>query len=196
VIEFCAENGIGQAVQKVRLLTNVRFWGYVFNPVSFFFCFDKEQKPLCCVAEIGNTFGEKKLYFIAAQGECFQTRQTKLFYISPFTELNQDLVFDLALPSKSLSLKIQTYDGVQPVVTTYLRGQRALISDWNLLVLTLRYPFAPMRVIALIHLHALLLWLKRVPHHRKEENRDQQIAVLNPHPSLQKPEGSNHVNAS
>lgn len=185
VKQFVRKAGCNEQVSTVHLLTNVRFLGYVFNPISFFFCFDKTGNPVCCLVEVGNTFGEKKAYLLRGRGDgVFYDRQKKLFYISPFTELAQDVVFDLSLPAEKLCMKVDTLAGPEKVVSTYLTGKRLSLTDENLLALTVRYPWAPARVILLIHLHAFLLWLKRVPYHRKEENIEQQIAVMNPHVSL------------
>ncbi len=177
--------GVEEQIRSIRLLTNVRCFGYVFNPVSFFFCFDAAGQSLCCLVEIGNTFGEKKAYLLKRGREkVFRDRQQKLFYISPFTELAQDLVFDLSVPGDRIDMRVDTMDGQDKVVSASVRGKRLPFNDINLLALTMRYPLAPMRVIALIHIHALLLWLKRTPHHKKEDNIERQVAVMNPHYSL------------
>jgi DUF1365 family protein len=179
------EKGVEEQVCSIRLLTNVRCFGYVFNPVSFFFCFDANEQALCCLVEVGNTFGEKKAYLLKQGSEAvFRDRQQKLFYISPFTKLSQDLVFDLSVPSDRIDMRIDTMDGSDKVVSASVHGTRLIFNDMNLLALTMRYPLAPLRVIALIHIHALLLWFKRTPHHRKEENIERQVSVMNPHYSL------------
>jgi DUF1365 family protein len=187
VRNFVGKAGVKEQIKSIRLLTNVRFCGYVFNPVSFFFCFDSEERAVCCLTEVGNTFGEKKGYvLLPSGGDRFRDRQEKLFYISPFTELNQDLVFNLAVPGGSVNLSIDTKRDEMTVVSSSLKGRRLSFTDANLLRLTLRYPMAPARVIALIHIHAFILWLKKTPYHRKEEHLEQQVAVLNPHYSLRR----------
>jgi DUF1365 family protein len=185
VRSFVRDRGVEEQVDSIRLLTNVRFFGYVFNPVSFFFCFDAGGHSLCCLVEVGNTFGEKKAYLLRrGTNSVFRDRQQKLFYISPFTELAQDLLFDVTVPNAHIDMRIDTMDGENKVVSTSMSGTRLEFIDRNLLALTLRFPFAPARVIALIHIHALLMWLKQTPHHRKEENIERQVAVMNPHSSL------------
>jgi DUF1365 family protein len=197
VIQFAARYGIKEEIKYIHLLTNVRFLGYVFNPVSFFFCFDNNRKPICCLAEVGNTFGEKKIYFLKSSNDgFFRDRLPKLFYISPFTELNQELLFDLSTPTKTLDIKINTVAGKEAVVSTSVTGKQLAMNDKNLLKLTLRYPWAPAQVIILIHFHALLLWLKGTPFHMKEEGVDQQTEVLNPHYSLKKILKGNLENAN
>jgi uncharacterized protein with NAD-binding domain and iron-sulfur cluster len=161
-----------------RNLFNLVFWKMLSQV-------DENGDAVCCLAEVGNTFGEKKAYVTKERSAAgFQSRHQKLFYVSPFTELSQDLVFDLHLPCDTLSLSVDTLSGQEKVVSASMRGKRLALTDENLLALTLRYPFAPARVIALIHLHALLLWWKRTPYRRKEEKIEQQVAVMHPHHSL------------
>lgn len=174
-------------IEKIKVLTNVRTVGYVFNPVTFFFCFDREGQNKACIVEVGNTFKEKKLYAIKAEGTArLLDRQKKQFYVSPFTELDQDFVFDIEVPGQSFKITINTLQAEEPIVMAGFRGKKQELTDKSLLAMTLRYPLAPLRVIALIHLHALILWLKRTPYHRKEDNAQQQTEVLNPHRSLEK----------
>lgn len=191
---FLRSSGIGAPVTKIHLLTNVRMAGYVFNPVSFFFCFSNSEEVSCCVVEVGNTFGEKKAYLLRPDGEGnLFDRQPKEFYVSPFTELRQFFNFKITRPGNNLDIKIDTVreDQPEPVVLSGMSGKRFPLSDEQLLRLTLAYPFAPMRVISLIHFHAMLLWLKRVPHRRKEEFVDLQTSVMNPHKSLRYTKESN-----
>lgn len=197
VKNFLEEHGIHEPIGSIRLLTNVRFISYVFNPISFFFCFDKSGSPLCCVVEVGNTFAESKAYLVPVSSDGirskhnenaahFLQRQQKLFYVSPFTELSQDFAFDFHLPNDKLDIRVDTMDGEEKIVATSMHGRRLAFTDKNLLWLTMRYPWAPLRVIALIHFHALLLHLKKIPFHRKEEAPEMQTAVMNPHKSLRK----------
>ena len=180
-----AGHGFDREIQNIQLLTNVRVANYVFNPISIFFCFGKSAELLCCIVEVGNTFGEKKTYLVKVDNDGQMIdRQKKLFYVSPFTDLDQDFVFKIDLPAERLRILIDTVAEDKPLVQAGISGKRLELSDENLFKLTIRYPLAPLRVIALIHLHALILWLKRIPHHKKEENTSQQLAVLNPHKSL------------
>lgn len=179
------ERGVKENIHSISLLTNVRVAGYVFNPASFFFCFDERAKLLCCLVEVGNTFGEKKLYVVRPdQKGRLLDRQKKLFYVSPFTQLDQDFLFKINLPEDKLQISIDTMSGDSAVVVAGISGKRVELSDRTLLKEALRYPLAPLAVITLIHLHALLLWLKKVPHHKKEASIEQQVSVLHPHKSL------------
>ena len=175
---------------RVMLLTLPRMLGYVFNPVSFFYCFDAAGAPLCAVAEINNTFGEQKLYLLRepAVDGCFRRVATKHFYISPFSELGLALDLRLRIPGERLEIRIDDRAGEAPgdrrVLVTTLTGRRRAFTAGRLAWYLLKYPLLTLRVIFLIHWHALRLWLKRVPWHRKVANPHLQLDVLKPHSSL------------
>lgn len=179
--------GVEHEIKRIELLTNARILGYVFNPVSFYFCFAQENQLICCLCEVGNTFGEKKVFLVEADSDgLLKKRQKKLFYVSPFTDLNQDFDFRILVPGENLDIKIDTMDGGTAIVRASLRGKRTALTDGNLLRLLLRYSWATVNIITLIHFHALLLWLKRVPFHRKDESPEKQVDILNPATKLSK----------
>jgi uncharacterized protein len=173
--------GVEQEIKRIDLLTNARILGYVFNPVSFYFCFSEAKQLICCLCEVGNTFGEKKVFLVETDSDgLLRKRQKKPFYVSPFTDLNQDFDFRIIAPGENLDIGVDTMDGGTAIVRASLRGKRTALTDGNLLRLLLRYSWATVNIIALIHFHALLLWLKRVPFHRKEESPEMQVDILNP----------------
>ncbi len=173
---------------RVLLLTHCRVFGYIFNPVSFYFCLDAQDRPLCAVAEVGNTFGEQKPFLLGPEhfdGEGrFRRIVPKHFYVSPFSALDLAFDFKLRVPGEQLDIHIDDHEGDRPVLLTALTGRRVPLTDANLARLTLKYPLITLRVITLIHWHALKLWWKKVPWHRKAANPQLQQGVLNPHESL------------
>jgi uncharacterized protein len=189
IAEFLHQHGVNfDSAGRVMLLTLPRVAGYLFNPISIYYCFDLDEKPLCCVAEVGNTFREMKLYLLPPgelqAGQIFRKIIPKHFYVSPFSRLDLNFDFQLKVPDSGLDLKIDDLDGDQKILITSLSGRRAALTNRTLSWFTLKYPFITLIVIFLIHWHALRLWLKRVPFYRKAENAPQQRDVLRPHATL------------
>jgi DUF1365 family protein len=182
---YLKDSGIAEVIGKVYLLTNMRVLGYVFNPVSFYFCFDKANQMVCTISEVGNTFGEIKPYIgllgmdakgTIAHPESFM-RVQKNFYVSPFIPLDSEFEFRLNFPREKLSIGVDSFENGKRVLTTAFIGEKKLFSSWNLLILFCRYPLVTVQIIVLIHFQALKLWIKRMPYIKKNENLDKQTGV-------------------
>jgi DUF1365 family protein len=174
---------------RIMLLTLPRVLGYVFNPISIYFCLDRHTAaPRCAVAEVGNTFGEHKLYLLRPEqlrGEQFELRIPKHYYVSPFSSLTLEFDFRLRVPSEALDIRIDDYEDARKTLRSSLVGRRRPLSDSRLLWYALKYPLLTLKVIGLIHWHATRLWLKGLPWHRKADNPQWQRQIL-------RPEGSSH----
>lgn len=187
LLHYLRGQGIETEDVQVSLLTMLRTFGHVFNPVSFYFVKDRLGTPLCTVAEVANTFKEQKLYLLRSDKYCdglFRDRQRKFFYISPFSKLDMDLVFRLGVPNERLDITVNehNHDGLLTFTST-LRGERVALTDRKLLGETLRFPFMTLQVVWGIHWHALKLWLKQTPYYKKRDNAEQQKELrpyLNP----------------
>ncbi len=171
---------------RVLFVTLPRIFGYIFNPVSFYFCSDALGKPLFTVVQVGNTFGEMKLYFIPkpSGADAFQLTTPKHFYVSPFSELETEFDFKLRVPSETLDIRIDDREGGERILLSALTGRRAPLTSARLAWFTLKYPLLTLRIIFLIHWNALLLWFKGVPWFAKGANPGNQREVLRPHASL------------
>jgi len=189
VLAYLGLKGIALGPEgKIMLLTLPRVMGYIFNPVSFYFCFDAAGAPVCAVAEVGNTFREKKLFLLGgeelSESGVFEKLTPKHFYVSPFSSLDLSFHFKLPVPGEKLAIQIDDRDGEEKVLLSTLSGKRAALSNRSLAWFSLKYPLVTLKVIFLIHWHALLLFWKRVPFYRKAANPSRQRDVLNPHPTL------------
>jgi|HubBroStandDraft_1064217.scaffolds.fasta_scaffold14222_4 DUF1365 family protein len=174
---------------RIRLLTLPRTLGYIFNPISVYFCADASDLPVCAIAEVGNTFGERKLFLLPLRPDArhparFRVRVPKEYYVSPFSALDISFDFDCLLPQERLQVHIEDWDRDGKLLISHLRGKRVPLSDYQLARFALKFPALTLKVITLIHWHALRLALKRVPWRRKAEDPDLQRDVLNPLPPL------------
>ena len=187
VIAWLAANGFQfPADGRITLVTLPRVFGYIFNPVSFYFCADAAGAPLCAIVQVGNTFREMKPYLLrgAAGANAFHLITPKHFYVSPFMPLDLAFDFKLKVPGEHLDIHIDDREGDRRVLLTALTGRRAPLTGGRLAWFTAKYPLITVKVIFLIHLHALFLWWKRIPWHRKAANPDLQRDVFNPHSSI------------
>lgn len=187
--EWLAGRGIscpGDA--RIRLVTFPRVLGYGFNPVSFYYIESSAGKPLAAVAEVVNTFREMKLYVmdqLAGDG-LWHRRMAKDFYVSPFSDPGDEFDFSLGLPGNKWRVNIDDYSGGERVLLSAVRGEERELTSARLLWYAFKYPMLSLKIIGLIHWHAFLLWIRRVPFFRKSERRDAQIDVLRPHSSMNK----------
>lgn len=184
---YLSEQGITlPADGRVMLLTLPRVLGYIFNPVSFYFCFRADGSELCAVVQVGNTFREMKLFLIreSQRSGFFHLLAPKLFYVSPFSSLSQLFDFNLGVPTEKLQIRIDDQEQGATILRSALTGHREELTTSRLLWFMLKYPLITLKVIGLIHWHAFLLWLKRIPYYRKAADPELQREVLRPHSSI------------
>ena len=186
---LAAAHGVNLAGGRVLLVTLPRVLGYLFNPVSFYFCLDRDGRPAAAIAEVTNTFREMKPYFLrpdpaaASRGE-FRLRVPKHFYVSPFSDVDVAFDFHLQLPGDRLAVQIDDLTDGRRTLTSTLTGGRREVTSARLAWCTVKYPALTLRVITLIHWHALRLWLKRVPWFAKAARPADQRGLYRPHHSL------------
>lgn len=183
VRSYLRDQGIAEEPARILLLTSLRVFGYVFNPVSFYVCLDSQNDPLCILVEVHNTFGEMKPYLIQKhelRGGAFSADRRKQFYISPFSDLDHTLRLKLQIPGERLSMFVaekHARKGNQFFYAT-LTGRRHKLTVARLLGYSLRFPLITVKVITMIHWHALLLYLKGAPVYRKSARPEAQVGIL------------------
>ncbi len=153
---------------RITLLTFPRVLGYSFNPVSFYYISSKSGESITAVTEVTNTFREMKLYPIPPTGAGKWDRVVpKNFYVSPFSDPNDTFRFRLGAPGETWDIHIDNLTGGKPTLLSAIHGERRELTASRLAWYALKYPLLTLRIIFGIHLHALLLFLKKIPHFPK-----------------------------
>ena len=173
---------------RVCLVTFPRVLGYGFNPVSFYYIESNTGEPLAAVAEVVNTYREMKLFALADKGEdgLWHRRVAKNFYVSPFSDPDLEFDFKLSIPSEKWRVNIDDYINGERILLSAVRGERRDLTSARLIGYAFKYPMLSLKIIGLIHLHALLLWLRRVPYFPKSARPEVQLEVMRPHSSINK----------
>jgi DUF1365 family protein len=167
-----AASGADYALGRVTLLCFPRLLGYVFNPLSIFFCHDEAGRLRSILYDVSNTFGDKHGYFIdvppSNDGLIVQSC-AKSFHVSPFLPLEGSYRFRLRAPDERLSILIRQGgpDGSALIATQ--TGTREPLTDARLAANLLKHPLMTLKVMGAIHFEALRLWLKGARFHRRPE---------------------------
>ena len=159
----------------IRLLTQLRSWGHCFNPVSFYYCFGSDGDRLEHVlAEVTNTpWGERHAYVISGPedsrrptpGAPLTGESQKRLHVSPFMGMDYTYQWQVSTPGRALQVHIENHRGGRRTFDATLSMRRHELTAESLGRTARRYPFATLRVLALIYAHAVRLGLKRVPLH-------------------------------
>jgi DUF1365 family protein len=163
-----AANGVSLPAGKIFLLTHLRYLGYTFNPVSFFFCYDHAGQPALVLAEVHNTFGESHNYWldqrVALEGaNSLRYKTDKVFHVSPFMSLNHQYTWTFTPPAENLVVHMGMHAPESKFFDATLTLERQPWTGASLRSILFRHPWMTAKVITAIHWEALRLLIKRVP---------------------------------
>jgi hypothetical protein len=171
-------HGVSLPNGPVFLLTHLRYFGYNFNPVSFFYCYDVQERLQLVLAEVNSTFGESHNYWLWPDNELPSSnakryRRAKALHVSPFMTMKLDYTFTLTPPDRKLVVHMDTLEDGKPFFDATLNLERRAWSARSLHRALLSHPWMTAKVIGAIHWEALRLYLKKVPvftHPRRPAN--------------------------
>jgi hypothetical protein len=165
VMEDARRHGVDLPDGRILLLTNLRHFGYCFNPVSFYYVVREDGALTHVMAEVHNTFGGHETYWLQreAAGGAFRARAPKSLYVSPFMPVDLDYRFALTMPSSRLVVHMDVLRAGVRLFDATLSLERRSWSAAEIRRQVLRMPAMTMKVTAAIHWQALRLWAKGVP---------------------------------
>jgi uncharacterized protein len=169
---WLVSQGIEPPAGPVRVLTNLRVFGHVFNPVSWWYCHRADGELALIVAEVHNTFGEQRGYVLdqlrPGRGDTLVAEADKVFHVSPFLPIDGlRYRFTVVPPGQRVLAHIDVDDPEGPILDATQAGRRVPLTTGSLLKVLVGHPLITVHTVLRIHLQALRLWWKRVPFHRK-----------------------------
>lgn len=187
-----AEAGFDPASMRVSVLCYPRILGYVFNPLSVYFCRDESGAVQLVLYEVCNTFNERHTYVIPASDTgrpSIRHSCDKALYVSPFLSMDCRYDFRIAPPGDEVMVSISESEAREKVLFASFSGKRQTLTDGALIRLFFSHPLMTLKVTGAIHFEALRLWLKGVPFHRHRP-ADTPVAktLVAPNPKVQQHE--------
>ena len=168
--KILAESKIDIGSGTIKLLCFPRFFGYVFNPLSVFYCYDENLQLKAVLYEVKNTFNEQHTYVFPASpsSNLILHRCDKKFYVSPFIEMKTFYNFRLLKPGKIINVFIKQSDIDGTLLIACQVGQKLELNSKNLFAQFLKHPLMSFKVILAIHFEAFRLWAKGIKHVKKK----------------------------
>ena len=148
----------------IRLLTHLRTAGFVFNPVSFHYCFERSGELAAVVADVSNTpWNERHAYVFSAERGAVDARVRKQFHVSPFLPMGHEYRFSFEAPGATLRARIESFAGESRAFDAQLTLERRELGTASLARALVRFPLMPVQVFTAIYWHAFRLRRQGAP---------------------------------
>jgi len=157
---------------RIQLLAYPRILGYVFNPLSVYYCHGADGGLTALIYEVRNTFGERHTYVCPVEpGQTsaagIRQERSKIFYVSPFIDLGARYHFRMLPPGDAVRLRILETEAGKPLLSATFAGEARPLTTPVLAGLLARLPFMTLKIMAGIHWEALKLWAKGAKFHSR-----------------------------
>jgi DUF1365 family protein len=162
VDSYLAEHGIDLGGGRIRMLTNARVLGYVFNPLTVYWCHADDGSLRCVVAEVHNTYGRRHRYLLETDARG-RAETGKQFYVSPFYEVAGSYTMSLPEPDERLALSITLHPLQGPTFVASVKGRRVPAHGWPLVRMLLGRPWTTAAVSIRIRWQGIKLYLRGLP---------------------------------
>ncbi|MCG8689181.1 MAG: DUF1365 family protein [Desulfobacterales bacterium] len=166
ISNLLSQHKIEKPLNAVTTITSARYFNYVFNPVSFHYCFSSDQKVFAIIAEVNNTYGERHPYVLTENysnnGAWFATYTTpKVFHVSPFNKIEGIYHFYFSKPEDYLKIRIELIHEGEKIMSATLKGRGKPLAAANQLKTILKYPATPHLSTPRIYAQAFKLFFKK-----------------------------------
>ena len=169
VLDNLKKFDISENINNIKLLCYPRIFGYVFNPLSIFYCYENNLLK-AIFYEVKNTFNEQHTYiFRVKDNNKIDQKCKKKFYVSPFMDMDTYYNFKLLSPNEKLSISINQSDKEDVVLTAVQTGKRKEFTFKQLIINFFKYPLMTVKIISAIHFEALLLWKKGAIYRKRDK---------------------------
>jgi DUF1365 family protein len=158
---FFADRNLAAPEGRITALLQPRVFGYVFNPLSVFWCHDRDGRLRHVIAEVHNTYGERHAYLLPPADLPVIT--AKKLYVSPFNAVDGYYLVQAPRPDSEVDITVELRRDRSPAFTANLRGQRRPATNRQVAIMQIVSPLAPLVVAARIRIQGIKLWLRRVP---------------------------------
>jgi uncharacterized protein len=175
------KNNIDTNGIQIKLLCYPRIFGYVFNPLSVFYIYDKNLNLISILYEVKNTFGEQHTYIFKSDKNqnLIQHVCKKKFHVSPFIEMDCTYFFRVLKPTNKISVIIDQHDNEGKILYASQDGTRIDLNNKNLILSYLKHPLMTFKIILAIHFEAFRLWAKGIKFIKKKIKIKNNISIEN-----------------